>query len=122
MDLKPGHHPGTMRPDLRSERLHSTEHPHWSLSVAWRPGRFDSMSTAPTEGYPIMHIRGRDENGVLLEPMHYACGDGDGLMPSFDGWFVPDGSGRGFREAHPVEWQPLSASPVDPDQAGPGQK
>lgn len=91
--------------------LHSEANPHWSETVHWRAGRFDPMSNVPTEGFPILHIRGRDANGRLLEPMHYAYGDGDGLMPPFIGWFVPDSRDTRFCEVHPVEWQPLWASP-----------
>ena len=56
----------------------------------------------------------RSEGGSIFEPMHYAHGDGDGLMPAFDGWFVPyrpDLSG-GFYQVRPVEWQPLRADPA----------
>lgn len=96
-----------------AERLHNPPaHPHWSTLIDWRPGRWDSLSNAPTMGSPILFIRGRDAEGRLLEPMHYACGDGDGLMPPFDGWFVPmGGNAKGFIECHPVEWQPLGATP-----------
>ena len=94
--------------------LHTCEHPHWSESVDWRPGRFDPMSNAPSKGYPILLIRGRDADGSVLEPMHYACGDGDGLMPPFEGWFVPSLSGVGFCEVRPVEWQPLRAAACEP--------
>lgn len=92
-------------------KAHAPEHgrPHWSLSVDWRPGRWDSMSTAPTRGYPILHVRGRDKLGNVIDDMHYACGDGDGMMPPFDGWFIRIGDG--FSQVHPVEWQPLTASP-----------
>jgi len=89
-------------------------HPHWSESVEWRHNRWDPMSTAPRRGYPIMNVRGRSADGSILEPMHYACGDGDGLMPPFDGWFVPYGSGRsGFYQVRPLEWQPIRASHED---------
>lgn len=91
-------------------RLHNPpEHPHWSESVEWRHDRWDPMCNAPVEGYPIMHIRGRTAAGQIVEPMHYACGDGDGMMPAFDGWFIPCGKG-GFHQVQPVEWQPLRAS------------
>ena len=94
--------------------VHTETPPHWSQTVVWRAGRFDPMSNAPTKGYPILHIRGRDENGKLLEPMHYAYGDGDGLMPPFRGWFIPNSFGSsGFEQCSPVEWQPLSADPEE---------
>lgn len=97
------------------DRLHNPPaHPHWSTLIEWRPGRWDSITTAPTRGYPILHVRGRDADVRLLEPMHYACGDGDGLMPAFDGWFAPYNPTTregGFYGVRPVEWQPLSATP-----------
>ncbi len=105
----------TLKPDLDAITAHRPEagRPHWSETIDWRPGRWDPLSNAPIEGYPILHVRGRDEKGNLLEPMHYAYGDGDGLMPPFRGWFVPSGE-RGFQQVHPVEWQPLRASPDEP--------
>lgn len=87
-------------------------HPHWSESVDWPADRWDPMVNAPRAGYPILHVRGRTADGRVVEPMHYACGDGDGLMPPFDGWFVPYATkGAGFYEVAPVEWQPLRAQP-----------
>lgn len=75
------------------------------------------MCNAPCSGYPILFIRGRGADGGIYVPMHYACGDGDGLMPPFDGWFVPLGhssSGRvlGYTQVTPVEWQPLEVGPL----------
>ena len=94
-------------------RLHNPpQHPHWSESVDWPADRWDPMVNAPSMGYPIMHVRGRTLLGKVLEPMHYACGDGDGLMPPFDGWFVPDSVGSGFVQVSPVEWQPLRIGAV----------
>src|SRR6478735_7107464 len=95
------------QPAVNLERLHTEQHPHWSLAVQWRPGRWDPMTNAPSEGYPILHVRGRRADGTIIPKMHRACGDGDGLMPPFDGWFAPYASGSdGFHEVHPVEWQP----------------
>jgi hypothetical protein len=91
--------------------LHSERNPHWSEGVDWRPGRWDPMSNAPCRGYPIMEVRGREADGTIVEPMHYACGDGDGMMLPFDGWFIPNRGGSGFIECRPVEWQPLRALP-----------
>ena len=66
-------------------------------------------------GYEIMHVRGRSLKGEILEPMHYACSDGDGMQPPFVGWFVPyPNRSDGFYEVSPVEWQPLHAKP-DPE-------
>ena len=91
--------------------LHSQAHPHWSQTVEWRAGRFDPMSNAPTKGYPILHVRGRDKDGKLLEPMHFADGGGE-EQPPFRGWFMPYGDRTsGFYEVRPVEWQPLRAEP-----------
>lgn len=95
--------------------FHSQRHPHWSGAIEWRPGRWDAISSAPSSGTLIMHIRGRHENGVILEPMHYACGGGED-QPPFEGWFIPDGSGSGFYQVHPVEWQPLRAQPNELDE------
>lgn len=83
---------------------------HWSERIEWRPGRWDPMSNAPMTG-PIVHVRGRDKNGVLLEPMHYAYGGGE-EQPPFRGWFIPYSNPKlGFHQVNPVEWQPLKASP-----------
>ncbi len=93
---------------------------HWSETIDWRHDRWDPMSNAPVEGYPILHVRGRTEAGHIVEPMHYAYGGGE-EQPPFRGWFVPasfnpDGIARHFSEVHPVEWQPLRATyePVEP--------
>lgn len=88
-------------------RLHSERHPHWSESVDWRDGRWDPLTTAPTEGMVVL-VRGRTEDGQLLEDMHYAYGGGD-EQPPFCGWFVSSGSY--FMECSPVEWQPKRAKP-----------
>jgi hypothetical protein len=88
--------------------------PHWSESIEWRPGRWDPMVSAPRAGYPILEVRGREADGRIVEPVLYACGDGDGLMAPFDGWFRPAAGGSGFVECSPVEWQPLRAEPVEP--------
>lgn len=53
-------------------------------------------------------------DGINLYPIaaHYACGDGDGLMPRFDGWFKwSGGRGSGFIPAPtgPAGWTPISA-------------
>jgi hypothetical protein len=91
--------------------LHTDARPHWSTTVDWRRDRWDPMTNAPRDGYPILMVRGRTAEGKVLEPMHYACGDGDGLMAPFDGWFVPYGNGcDGFYQVRPVEWQPIRAA------------
>lgn len=95
-------------------QLHSPpERPHWSESVDWPADRWDPLINAPQLGYPIMHVRGRTADGKIVEPMHKANGDGDGLMPPFDGWFVPVRNSRGkllmYQQVSPVEWQPLRA-------------
>ncbi len=92
------------------------KHPHWSEAVDWRPGRWDPMVNAPRAGYPILHVRGRAADGRVFEPMHYACGDGDGLMPPFVGWFVPyprEARASGFYGVDPVEWQPIRAEQAE---------
>lgn len=83
--------------------------PHWSEGIEWPPGRWDPMINAPRAGYPILEVRGRTAEGLVIEPCHYACGDGDGLMPPFDGWFRPM-AGGGYIEVSIVEWQPLRAA------------
>lgn len=91
---------------------------HWSESVEWRPGRWDPMSNAPIDGYPILEVRGRTASGQLLEPMHYAYGGGED-QPPFRGWFVPYKAGSGFYEVSPVEWQPLGAQPSETTDINP---
>lgn len=86
-------------------------HPHWSEGIEWREGRWDPMCNAPRAGWPILNVRGRTVDGRVVEPIHYACGDGDGMMPPFDGWFAPYPNGGGFYEVRSVEWQPLRAVP-----------
>ena len=108
--------------DMLALTLHNPPaHPHWSEAVDWRAGRWDPMCNAPKSGYPILEVRGRTAEGRIVEPMHYACGDGDGLMPAFDGWFVPyrpDQKG-GFYEVRPIEWQPLRARQEPPNKCAP---
>ncbi len=82
--------------------------PHWSEAIEWRDGRWDPMSNAPSEGSPIMEVRGRGEKGEIFEDMHYAYGGGED-QPYFRGWFIP--SGQGFMQVRPVEWQPKRAKP-----------
>lgn len=85
---------------------HSEQHPHWSFAIDWPSDRWDPLSNAPTMGN-VIAVRGRDENGKILEPMHYAYGGGE-EQPPFRGWFVPMSDPRsGFIQVSPVEWQPL---------------
>lgn len=68
------------------------------------------MSNAPAS---TREIRGRDKDGKLLEPMHFA-NDGSGEeQPAFTGWFVPlrDEAGKVllYSGVNPVEWQPIEA-------------
>lgn len=88
-------------------RLDAPRHTHWSESVEWRPGRWDPMSSAPAS---TREIRGRDAQGRILEPMHFASDRSGEDQPAFHGWFVPNGGG-GYRGVQPVEWQPLRAKP-----------
>lgn len=87
-------------------------HPHWSESVEWPADRWDPMINAPRAGYPILHLRGREAGGRIVEPMHYACGGGE-EQPRFEGWFVPAGD-HFNNQVEPVEWQPLRAQPQSP--------
>lgn len=98
------------RRHVNLDTLHTQRSPHWSLSVDWRPGRWDPLTNAPVGGYPILHVRGRCEDGSIIDDMHYACGGGE-EQPPFDGWFAPYKSGDGFYQVRPVEWQPLTAEP-----------
>lgn len=95
------------RKNFESDKYHYEHAPHWSVGIEWRHGRWDPMNSAPSEGRPILHIRGRDHTGRILEPMHYAYGGGE-EQPYFRGWFIP--MGEGFIECQPVEWQPLYAT------------
>lgn len=89
---------------------------HWSDDVDWRPGRWDALSSAPQD---CTYVRGRAADGKLLEPMHWASDTSGEEQPSFTGWFLPyeSGSGGGFYQVSPVEWQPLRAMPEGPDCA-----
>lgn len=53
-------------------------------------------------GYPMPWVEGLlgDDTVVL---MHYAYGDGDGLMPPFEGWFRRNGTY--YSEVKPVAWR-----------------
>lgn len=93
--------------------MHSYTQPHWSVGIKWRDGRWDPLTNAPTRGNIIMSVRGRDREGRIYEPVHYAHGDGDGLMPPFIGWFRPATESRGFIEVSICEWQPLWAKPTE---------
>lgn len=91
-------------------------HPHWSEAVEWPAERWDPLTNAPTMGR-VLEVRGRTAEGRVIEPVHYACGDGDGLMPSFDGWFRPVVGSAGkvlrYDQVQIVEWQPLSVRAPD---------
>lgn len=94
-------------------RKHTEAVPHWSETVEWRDGRWDPMSNAPMDG-KILHVRGRDAKGRLIENMHYAYGGGE-EQPPFRGWFVPAGR-YSFAQVDPVEWQPMRAKPHAPPE------
>lgn len=104
-----------MKRDLQMTLHNPPAYPHWSEAIEWRAGRWDPMSNAPRGGHPIIEFRVRTAEGKIIEPVHYACGDGDGLMPPYDGWFTPYQPNRvgGFYEVSPVEWQPLRALPEE---------
>jgi hypothetical protein len=99
---------GLRNPEALEQQRDTARAPHWSHSIEWRAGRWDPMDNAPR---PCTEIRGRDEKGNLLEPMHYAQDLSGEDQPAFIGWFVPMEGGQGFRQVHPVEWQPLRATP-----------
>jgi hypothetical protein len=87
---------------------------HWSDDVDWRPGRWDDLSSAPKD---CTNVRGRDADGKLLEPMHWASDLSGEDQPAFHGWFLPYKEGGGFYQCRPVSWQPLRALPDGPDCA-----
>ena len=87
---------------------------------AWMPAPMANepvvaSGLTPSMLTPVMSRLCAPTDGRILEPMHYACGDGDGLMPMFDGWFVSagkdpySGESMGYYGVDPVEWQPLRA-------------
>jgi hypothetical protein len=85
---------------------------HWSECIEWPAGRWDSIETAPTlfvHGHRPPDLRGRTKDGTVVEPMHFASDTSGDEQPPFHGWFVP--VGNGFGQVHPVEWQPLTATP-----------
>jgi len=66
------------------------------LRQLWFPGFWRSMDDMPRyviHGYPILWVEGLLRDGSVVR-MHKANGDGDGLMPPFDGWF------KGFMVKH----------------------
>ncbi len=72
----------------------------------WKP-----IGTYPMTG-PVLHVEARGRDGTIYPDAHYACGDGDGLMPPFDGWFEPMSGGRGFSQIRkPVEWREREPRP-----------
>lgn len=96
------------------QTLHNPpRYPHWSESVEWRAGRWDPMCNAPQRSH-VLEVRGRDKKGKVLEPIHWADGDGDGLMPAFTGWFIKNGNG--YLGVEPIEWQPLRAKQNEEDK------
>lgn len=97
-------------PEALELQLHTPTRPHWSQGIEWRDGRWDPMSSAPCRGYPILQIRGRENDGRIFEPMHWASDLSGEEQPAFEGWFVPMGE-KSWAQVHPVEWQPLRAQP-----------
>ncbi len=93
-------------------------HQRWQ---PWLPGIWVPMRYVPEgciRGYPIRHLRGLLADGRVVE-MHYACGDGDGLMPPFEGWFeqVGEGPRRWFREVEPRAWMEMVNDLEEPNAA-----
>lgn len=70
--------------------------------VEWKP-----ISCAPQgEGWHVQWIMGRLPGGIEV-PVHYAFGDGEGLMPPFRGWFRKCGK-HDMCGVDPTEWRPLT--------------
>lgn len=63
----------------------------------WQP-----METAPKEGFPIQHVRGKLANGAIVEDMFFARDLSGEYQPPFEGWFISSGSF--YREVDPVAW------------------
>ena len=77
----------------------------------WLPGLWIQMNLVPRwmkHEYPIVNVEGLLKDGSIVI-MHYAYGDGDGMMPSFCGWFVEVKSAyhHWYRGIDPVAWRPL---------------
>lgn len=69
------------------------------IEKIWR-----SMKSAPFDASWVEVILASGE----VHRSHWACGDGDGLMPPFEGWFVQVGEGvsRYFRGIpDPIGWR-----------------
>ena len=65
----------------------------------WKP-----MSSAPTEGFPIQHVRGKLRDGSVVEDMHYAYDHSGEYQPPFEGWFKRVGNTH--IKVKPVAWMP----------------
>lgn len=77
---------------------------------AWQP-----IETAPRNATWIK-VRLADATEVEA---HFASGDGDGLMPSYHGWFVRRGDYFGECHPDPTHWQPLSQQPENDKPTSP---
>lgn len=77
-------------------------HAREAVPEEWQP-----MATAPKEGYPIEFVTVKLADGSTRSPCHYACDLSGEYQPPFKGWFIPDGTGKGYKEVHPVAWRPL---------------
>lgn len=99
---------GPRNPSALEDQRDWPRAPHWSRAIDWRAGRWDPMTNAPRGSG--LEVRGRDKDGGILEPMHWASDLSGEEQPAFQGWFVPC-PGGGYSQVHPVEWQPLRATP-----------
>lgn len=77
---------------------------------AWEP-----IETAPRNA---TWIKVRLADATVVEA-HFASGDGDGLMPSYHGWFVWRGYYFGECHPDPTHWQPLSQQPENDKPTSP---
>ena len=67
---------------------------------------WNDMSTAPKTG-PVREVALLTSGGIIPRA-HWACGDGDGLMPAFGpAWFKPSGSGYIEVQGKILGWREL---------------
>lgn len=67
------------------------------------------MDRAPKNTYPIQHVQLLMDGGEIVKDAHWAQDLSGEEQPPFIGWFIPDGTGRGYREVRgePRAWAPM---------------